>query len=266
MTRSDCTLGAPVTEPGGNVARRTSASVTSGRRRPWTWETRCHSPGWGSAVGRRGATIVPYSHTRPRSLRMRSTIITCSAASLAEPRRVSSAAAADGRVGSRAIVPLIGPVTMWRPRRRRNSSGRQRGDAAAGGVERGRVGRIQVFAAAANRSVARASVSRRAGAGTGWPGRSRPPRSARRHWATASTWCSASRRRRCSGEMCGGRVGRRRARPADRCSSRRRCVERVAAAVGDQRLEPPPTVRGATQDVVVIGEVKAREGAPAGSR
>ena len=54
---------------------------------------------------------------------MRSTIITCSAASLTEPRSVSSAAAAICGSASRAIVPLIGPVTMSRPRRRTNSSG-----------------------------------------------------------------------------------------------------------------------------------------------
>ena len=38
-------LGAPVTEPGGNVADNSSARGVPGRSSPLTVETRCQTPG-----------------------------------------------------------------------------------------------------------------------------------------------------------------------------------------------------------------------------
>ncbi len=70
-----------------------------------------------------GQRTEPGRLTRPRSLRSRSTIITCSAASLAEARR--SAAPPDGR------VPLMGIVVMVSPRRLRKQLGRRRDDRPA---------------------------------------------------------------------------------------------------------------------------------------
>jgi hypothetical protein len=53
-------------------------------------------------------------------LRIRSTIITFSAASFAERRNACAPALSSA---GRGQVPLIGDVTTSRPRRRRNSSG-----------------------------------------------------------------------------------------------------------------------------------------------
>ena len=44
MTFMAASLGAPVTDPGGNIAATSSPSPTSWRRRPATSETRCQTP------------------------------------------------------------------------------------------------------------------------------------------------------------------------------------------------------------------------------
>ena len=85
---------------------------------------------------------MPYSHTRPRSLRARSTIITFSAWSL---RAAFQPRAVDGRALDR-----LGSSTE-RPSTRRKSSGRRRNDreigsSASEGAERGvrrRVARVE---------------------------------------------------------------------------------------------------------------------------
>ena len=88
---------------------------TPGRRRPSTVETRWRTP----AIGRSSRNVLtrtdPGTHTRPRSFRSRSTIITCSARSLP--------LAAIGSVESAGRVPLIGIVQTRSPRVRRKSSG-----------------------------------------------------------------------------------------------------------------------------------------------
>ncbi len=76
-------FGAPVTDAGGNVARTSAAVPTPGRSRPVTVDTRCQRPGWASGAHRAGTATDPGTHTRPRSLRARSVIITFSARSLA---------------------------------------------------------------------------------------------------------------------------------------------------------------------------------------
>ena len=120
MTSTAASLGAPVTEPGGNVAASSSAHPTPGRRRP----ARC-SPGGpardgSSTAHSSGTSTDPYSHTRPRSLRMRSTIITFSARSLAR----------NGPPG--AAVPLIGRVSTTVARPAEEQLGRRRGHLHAG--------------------------------------------------------------------------------------------------------------------------------------
>ena len=114
------TFGAPVTDPGGKLARSRSASEVPSDSSPVTSETRCQTPGCSSARQRSGTRTVPYRHTRPRSLRIRSTIITFSARSFSEP---SNRSRCCSEACSRLAVPLIGEVRTWRPRRRRKSSG-----------------------------------------------------------------------------------------------------------------------------------------------
>ncbi len=115
MTSSAASLGAPVTEPGGKVARSRSPSPTSSRSRPCTSETMCQTPACGRTSASAGTLTPPGTQTRPRSLRTRSTIITFSARSLADVS--SSARRSAGR------VPLIGSLRTSRPRRARKSSG-----------------------------------------------------------------------------------------------------------------------------------------------
>ena len=47
IVASAASLGAPVTDPGGNVAASSALLSTSGSRSPSTSETRCHTPGAG---------------------------------------------------------------------------------------------------------------------------------------------------------------------------------------------------------------------------
>ncbi len=61
MISSARTLGAPVTEPGGNAARIRSPSDTPSASVPSTVETRCQTPGCGSAPSRSGTVTVPGS-------------------------------------------------------------------------------------------------------------------------------------------------------------------------------------------------------------
>ncbi len=118
------TLGAPVTDPGGKVARSRAALVTSGPRWPTTSETRCQTA-CRSARTSAGTRTLPGVQTRPRSLRMRSTIITFSA------RFFADAVSSSGSESSGA-VPLIGDVSTSSPVRRRNSSGEKLATAPSG--------------------------------------------------------------------------------------------------------------------------------------
>ncbi len=79
-------FGAPVTEPPGNIAASSSVRPTPSRRRPSTSEIRCLTPASSCSTISWGHRTLPGSHTRERSLRSRSTIITCSAASFSESR------------------------------------------------------------------------------------------------------------------------------------------------------------------------------------
>ena len=115
MRSTAAIFGAPVTDPPGNVARRISASSTPGRSVPSTVDTMCSTPASSCVAMSSGQRTVAGSHTRERSFRSRSTIITCSAASFSDAR--SSAAPPRGR------VPLIGIVRIRSPRRARKSSG-----------------------------------------------------------------------------------------------------------------------------------------------
>src|SRR5699024_12818333 len=114
-------FGAPVTDPGGNVARNNSVSPTAPARVPSTVESRCHTPGAGRTASGSGTWTLPAVHTRPRSLRTRSVTSTFSATSLGDVR--SASARCSSAAPRRGIVPLIGDERTLRPRRDRNSSG-----------------------------------------------------------------------------------------------------------------------------------------------
>ena len=66
---------------------------------------------------------MPVSHTRPRSLRPRSTSITCSAFSFSSPTSSRSSAASASGVAPRGRVPAIGQVEQVRPESFTSSSG-----------------------------------------------------------------------------------------------------------------------------------------------
>src|SRR5205807_7539160 len=69
------TLGAPVTEPPGNAARRRSRASYPDASSPTTVETRCCTVAYCSTRNRSGALTVPGRQTRDRSFRNTSTII-----------------------------------------------------------------------------------------------------------------------------------------------------------------------------------------------
>ena len=75
----------------------------------------CRTPAIGRSARYSATRTLPGRHTRPRSLRSRSTIITCSARSFA--------LAAIGSPGPAGRVPLIGMVRAMSPRVCRKSSG-----------------------------------------------------------------------------------------------------------------------------------------------
>ena len=224
-------FGAPVTDPPGNVAPRIEASVASSRSRPSTVETRCVTPASSRCSISSGQRIEPGSHTRARSFRSRSTIITCSAASFG-----SSTSSPAGR------VPLIGIVCSSRPRRARKRSGEAETIAQPSPTSgRGASGRSGA-SAAANASGDRPRTAP-TGAGRDSPGRRRrarsprapprsPPRSRRRP-------TSAPTRRR------GARDARhvRGSGPRDGSGRRAAAAGTAPAAPAHRRGAAPPTAR-----------------------
>jgi hypothetical protein len=123
MTSIAASFGAPVTEPGGNSAATSAPSPTSWRRRPRISLTRCQTPACGRTSASAVTTIDPGSLTRPRSLRIRSTIMTFSARSFAAPASSARCASAPSASAGRGRVPLIGAVRTVSPVRATNSSG-----------------------------------------------------------------------------------------------------------------------------------------------
>ena len=260
--RSRCsawTFGAPVTEPGGNVAR-SSVGVADARAQP-ARDARDEVPQARVRLGRRARAARrtdPYSHTRPRSLRIRSTIITCSAASLAEARAASAAAR---RVVGAARVPLIGAVHDLAAAAAQEQLGREAGDAAVRRVEAAAVGGPQRAQRAAANSVERGRRRSRASqpqaevgledlaGGDPLAARRRPRRSGRRRRGAAR---SGERVRHGAGAA--RRASARAAAPAR--------VERASRARGGcQRLEPPAPV-----GVAGAARGRSRRGGTSGTR
>ena len=117
------TFGAPETVPAGNTAANASNMSAPARRRPATCETMCCT--WLNRLIRMSSSTrtEPYSHTRPMSLRPRSTSIVCSASSFssASSSRASRSSAAESPVTGR--VPAIGNVSTSLPVTRTSISG-----------------------------------------------------------------------------------------------------------------------------------------------
>ncbi len=139
------------------------------RRRRTRGARRRGGPRPGRSRARRS---MPGRHTRPRSLRTRSTIITFSAWSLADRSSWSSSSDASSGSSGRSRVPLIGDERTSRPVRARNSSGEN--DATS------RPGRREVRGVAparaprrlrANRSRSTPSIVGFEPDARGWPGR-----------------------------------------------------------------------------------------------
>ena len=83
----------------------------------------------------------PYSHTRPRSLRPRSTSITCSARSFSSASSSSAIALSSSTVAPRGRVPAIGRVDTLRPETVSSGSGRGAHELEVLEVEEVHVGR-----------------------------------------------------------------------------------------------------------------------------
>ena len=116
-------FGAPVIDPHGKSAPKTSTRPTPAAVRPVTVEVSCHTVGYASTSNRLGTRTDPGSQTRAMSLRSRSTIMRFSARSLAEPARSAASTASRSASRERPRVPFIGRVTTSRPSQVKKSSG-----------------------------------------------------------------------------------------------------------------------------------------------
>ena len=110
------TFGAPDSVPAGKrrgAARRTPSAPA--RSSPTTVETMCMTWLYRSTVMNSTTSTVPGAQTRPRSLRPRSTSMTCSARSFGSAS--SSAASAASSLGGGAARPGAGDRVRQRPAR-----------------------------------------------------------------------------------------------------------------------------------------------------
>ena len=243
MSLSAWTLGAPVTEPGGKLAAIRSASLVPGRRRPSIRDTRCCTPTCSRGSRSAATRTLPISLTRPRSLRTRSTIITCSAASFSLASS-SARAAAPG-----AAVPLIGSLATVAPVRRRYSSG-----------ENETMPRSPA-ANAAPWSGARTAAPR-ARTSSGWPvhaGLDRGRQVGLRQVAGGDALHARRHRLAVAGRARGAPAHVAQAGGAGLggapAEGRQPLAQGAGAGVGDERLEEPAPVRAQAQDVVVVGQL-----------
>jgi hypothetical protein len=123
MSRIAAALGAPVTEPDGNSAAKTSTAVVAAAGVAVTSEVSCQTVSYASARSSAGTRTVPVAATRDRSLRSRSTIITFSARSFALDRSAARLRSSAAGVAPRAAVPFIGRVSRPASVHWKNSSG-----------------------------------------------------------------------------------------------------------------------------------------------
>ncbi len=116
-------LGAPERVPAGKAERRASRASRPGARSPATVDDRCITWEKRSTRISRSTRTVPGSVTRPRSLRPRSTSITCSARSFSSASSSRSSLRSSAGSGCRGRVPARGRVRTVRPVALTRSSG-----------------------------------------------------------------------------------------------------------------------------------------------
>ena len=107
-------FGAPLTEPGARISSKICAHVMPSFTSPTTSETRCSNPGCNSLRNSCETFTLPALQTRPKSFRIKSTIITFSALSFSENA---------APVSESLRVPFIGLVFICAPSRVKKSSG-----------------------------------------------------------------------------------------------------------------------------------------------
>ncbi|PNH04615.1 hypothetical protein TSOC_009193 [Tetrabaena socialis] len=163
----------PVMEPPGKAARMQSIADVPALRTPRTVDTIWCTVAYDSMSIRPGTCTLPTcgragrggwprtSHTRPRSLRSRSTIMRFSARSFSEAASSAAAAAsAAGFPATRAAVPLMGRASSRPPRSpRRKRSGEEQQIGA--GLSRRRLRYSAAGSGAAGRVSAVAATLRR---------------------------------------------------------------------------------------------------------
>ena len=207
-------LGVPVTEPGGNVARRTAPDPVPGSSVPATRDTRCSTPVCVRTASSSSTRTEPGSHTRDRSLRTRSTIMMFSLVSLAEARRAVSSPA--GR------VPLMGEDVTRRPASDTYTSGEAPTSAPQGPVtSAARSGRSPATSVAQARTAAgppSGSCSPSLVQTLAWA--MSPARTAVTTRSTAAMWAAASGscRRRAVAPRCRGAAASPRSDQAERAA------------------------------------------------
>ena len=227
-------------------------SPASARSRPRTVDTRCHTPGACRGSFSAVTSIEPYSQTRPRSLRIRSTIITFSARSFSgrgerRPRGVGRAQPGGARRGSldRLGHHLAAAAAQEELRREAAHGAPRPRDHAR--VARRRASRPSVRTGRAGRPARRPRA-----AGRGSPGRSRRRRCAR---GTRRSRSRARRRRAAPAGSCPTHTGRSRTPSASRArSSSRRALSSSARSSVHSASNHHRPVGVEVQEVVVEGE------------
>jgi hypothetical protein len=116
-------LGAPVTEPDGNRALTIEPGVHASLNLPAMVDVICQTDGNLSTSNKRVVLTEPARQIRPRSLRMRSTIITFSARFFALSPRDLPRRRSSSKLNPRSAVPFRGFTTMLLPYVRKKSSG-----------------------------------------------------------------------------------------------------------------------------------------------
>ena len=117
------TFGAPVIDPLGKSARKTSGTPVPSSSSAVTVDVSCHTVSKRSGSNTLAHRTVPGRAMRPRSLRRRSTIIAFSARSFTDAVSRSRSASSSAGQRPRGAVPFIGRVVSRSPSSRKNNSG-----------------------------------------------------------------------------------------------------------------------------------------------
>ena len=257
-TCSACTFGAPVTEPGGNVARSSSPSPTPGAQ----------------PRRRHGRHEVPDAgvRPRPRGAEARHAPVRADPAQVVAHQvddhhvlgrvlaRRRARAAPRASPGARGRVPLIGDARTRVPVRRRNSSGESAEQRRRPPIRRTPRRRAEARCMSASQASSGDPSSRPASRRLRLTWNTSPAAIRSIARPTASAWPAGPGGRTRSGPACQGRAAAGAARRAPQLLAAR--LERGAAPGGHQGLEDAAPVGRQAQDMVVVGqEVGWRDGA-----